>query len=227
MGQPFAGPRVDPRRADEIRYFKRADRNDDRDRFTLLIVDGVPRRDLQTRYQLGFGAPPADFKTEPEQRRTREPPPAAAGVEVGRPTVTFVFGVRDVNRVVRLEDKDGKEGARSGYPQIAPMRALGLRLEPTRAQLVDITRPSYTEGRPWDGAGLTMKPLGERALSRSAAGATVDVNVRVEGNKLKVSVAGETFELPIDRPESGFYGFLIEQPGYVALRQLDCGGLRP
>jgi hypothetical protein len=43
--------------------------------------------------------------------------------------------------------------------------------------------------------------------------------VRVDG-KLRASVAGEAFDLPVSNAEPGFYGFVIEDPGYAAIRSL-------
>jgi hypothetical protein len=212
VGDSATGPRRDPRRADEIRYGARAI---ERRPFTLLIVDGVPRRDVQARFQLAFGAPPADFKIEPP--RKSEELAAQPGIDQGRPTVTFVFGVQDIEHELR------QDGPGASDQTFMPMRALGVRIEPSRVQLVDLTRAPYERGRV--PAPLAVRPLAEHALARPSSGDALDVGVRVEGKKGTISVGDETAELSIDRPEAGFYGFVIEKPGYVSVRQLACGGL--
>jgi TolB-like protein len=212
VGEPWTGPRRDPLRADEIRYFSA--RPDERHPFTLLIVDGIPRRDLQARYQLEFGLPPADFKSDSPLNPDA---PAAPGIDLGRPTVTFVFGVRDLRRQLRTDEQSASDR------KLAPMSAFGVRLEPSRVQLVDLRRASYVHGQAT--GAVSVNALSSHALSRTSGGGPVDVAVRVEGKRVKVTVAGETTDLAIPRTEAGFYGLLIEQPGYVSVRQMDFGGL--
>jgi TolB-like protein len=222
-GQPWTGPRRDPLRADELRFFQPPSHRADRNPFALVIADGVPRRDLRARFQVALGSPPADFK--PDSVRRGADQPAAPGADVGRPTVTFLFGVRDIERRVRQEGDD------ASYPSIAPMRALGLRIEGDRVRLVDLTRETYLRGRSYDGLKLTVKSLADHALPRAAAAAAAggkpfDVSVAVEGKRVRVSIAGETFDLPLDNPETGFYGFVVEQPGYASIGQLTFEGPR-
>lgn len=214
-GQPWTGPRSDSRRADEIRYFKGVPSNPkyDRQRFTLLIVDGVPRRDVRARFQVGFDGPPDDFRSERDGRGAARP---GLQEKPSRPAVTFVFALRDIDR---KEPEDKKQSHRA----VAPMRARGLRIDGERVELVEITRPSYPDGSRYD-VDLSSKPIGTCSLARAASRSTVDVDVRVDGGRLKATVGDARCELSMDEPPAGFYGFAIEQPGYVTIRPLAFGG---
>ena len=106
------------------------------------------------------------------------------------------------------------------------MRALGLRIEGDRARLVDVTRPARPSRRGAERARLVVRPLGEHALPRAAGAVSLDVDITVDGKRVKASVGGDSFELPIDQPEAGFYGFIVEQPGYVSVSQLELAGAR-
>jgi hypothetical protein len=216
VGQPWTGPRSDPRRADEIRYWKvpPSDPKYDHERFTLLIVDGVPRRDVQTKFQLAFDGPPADFRTERDSRSARQ---SALQEGISRPAVTFVFGVREIDRV---EPEDKNHSGRT----IAPMRALGLRIDTDRAELIEITRPSYPDGKRYD-VSVFSKSIGACTVARAASRATVNVAIRVEGARVKATIGDQSCALATDKPPAGFYGFLVERPGYVAIRPTAFGGV--
>jgi TolB-like protein len=220
-GEPWTGPRRDPMRADELRYFGEPAARNPRRHFTLLIADGVPRREVRARFQLVSGGPPADFRPQGYDYRRRGEDVAVPGVDGGRPVVTFLFGARDIARTLRREADE-----RGGYPRLAPMRALGVRFERGRAVLVDVTRAAYEEHHNPDDLKLTMTPLATHALGGAgAAGALpLDVSVAVDGKRAHVSVGGEAFDLPIEHPEPGFYGFIFEEPGYMAVRQLAIEG---
>jgi len=68
---------------------------------------------------------------------------------------------------------------------------------------------------------LTGKPLAERPLN--AGGASLDVAVEASGKRLKVRIGRDAVELPLADLETGFCGFLIEEPGYVQVRPLAAG----
>jgi hypothetical protein len=214
-GQPWTGPRSDPRRADEIRYFESDPSTYAGERFTLLIVDGVPRRDVQARFRLAFDDPPADFRPERDSRSTRRP---TAQGKISRPVVTFVFGVRDIYREA---PRDKEQNDRT----IAPMRALGLRIDTDRAELVDVTRPSYPDRKRYQ-VKVASKSLGACNVARATSRSTVDVAIRVDGARIKATIGDQSCELTLDKadkPAAGFYGFLIERPGYVAIRPAAFG----
>jgi TolB-like protein len=201
IGSSWTGPRRDPRRADEMRYFKARSGGAGDQTFALWVLDGVPRRELAARFQLGFGPPPPDLQAA---RYT------APGSEAGRPVVTFVFGARDVDR------RPPSGGGRTA------MRALGLRFEPTRVQLVDVTRGAFDDrARARNELPLTFKPLAERPLA--AIGASLDVAVEASGKRVKVQIGRDAVELPLADLETGFCGFLIEEAGYVQVRPLATG----
>jgi TolB-like protein len=212
-GQPWTGPRNDPRSADEIRYFEVDPSRYVGEHFTLLIVDGVPRRDVQAKFRLAFDDLPADFRPERDSRSARRP---TAQDKTSRPTVTFVFGVRDINR-------EGPRDKESNGRTIAPMRARGLRIDTDRAELVEVTRPSYPDGKRYQ-VNVASKSLGACNVARAASRSTVDVAIRVDGARIKATVGDQTCDLSMDKPATGFYGFLIERPGYVTIRPTAFGG---
>jgi TolB-like protein len=220
-GQLWTGPRSDPRRAEEMRYFKEPafDPKYDRKPFALLLIDGVPRRDQQARFQLAFDDRPADFNPTDADRRPRRAEGSSAS---DRPLVTFIFGVRDIHRLLPKDEK--------GNPQVlAPMHAMGLRIDGGRVELVDLVRQSHDPNAHAEPLILTSKPLATCPLARGAAAAArsiVDVSVRIEGARAKLTVGEQTCELAIPKPQNGFYGFVIERPGYAAIRELALGGLR-
>jgi hypothetical protein len=211
-GRFWMGARRDPCRSDEARYYQRG--AEDRPPW-LLIADGVPRRDLKARFQLSL-AHPADLK--PDSYRGDSGAPAVPEPTPGRPVATFIFGARDIDRMIVKESND------SGKRRRAPMRALGIRLDATRMALVDITGSDDAEM--WK-VMLTSKTLGEHAFARPLNGPTVDVVVRVEDKKVVVTAGGETQEWPLPRGERGFYGFAIAGDGYLGLRKLDFSGTAP
>src|SRR5262249_47176575 len=101
------GPRSDPLRADGIR-FARLDASDKID--TLLVVEGVPRRDLRMKFEVDLD-PPADFWNAREERFATKP---------ARAELDILLGARDV-------DSDQR-----------PMRATLLALREDAVELVDL-----------------------------------------------------------------------------------------
>jgi TolB-like protein len=194
-GMLTTGPRTDPLRATELRYYRRASDPD-----VLVVVDGVPRRDLTARYELAF-APPADWwpgMQNPGRGSAQPGDLAAAKLDPGRPEVAFVFGATDVTG------------------ELHPLRSLQLVVAEDAVRLV-----AATQADRWKPA--ERKVLEEQAVDLRGQ-KRVEVVVKLDGATLSATVNGRAlaFQAPAER--TGFYGFQFRGPGYAAVTRFAIAG---
>jgi TolB-like protein len=191
----WTGRRRDPLRADEVRYYGSPGLPAwQTEASSVLVVEGVPRRELEARFEIDLTLPtdlPATvFDDDIPQ-----------GWTPGRPRLVFFFRGRCIDCGVR------------------PMAAIGLAFAGDRVDLVEISvrRRSSALDPP------ALKVLASQAASRPSSPRTT-VAVRIERDQALVTVNGRrlSFALPAE-PPSGFYGFLIWKPGFVAIRDLRAG----
>jgi TolB-like protein len=198
----FSGPRRDPRRTDEVRYYLAPGYKDLRPR--VLMVDGVPRRDLQASFQVDF-VPPRDFWPDSPRRSEGFD---AHRLDPGQARLTFLVRAQDVQR------DDGTD-ARTDKPVPHPLRALAVVIGADGVQLgtVEIIR-----GRDWMNAPEpALKVLAEKKAALSGA---VPVTVRARGNRLEVQVGSVSLAATVPETGDGFLGFAFRGNGYLAVRKL-------
>jgi TolB-like protein len=197
----FSGPRRDPRRTDEVRYYLGPRYRDLRPR--LLMVDGVPRRDLQASFQVDF-APPRDFWPDSPSRGDGF---ESHRIDSGAARVTFLLRARDIER------DDGTD-PRTDKPVPHPLEAVAVVIGADGVQLgtVEIVR-----GRDWMNApDPALKVLAQRRASLSGA---VPVTVRARGNRLEAQVGSVSLAATVPEGE-GFLGFAFRGNGYLAVRKI-------
>ena len=203
-GAVVTGPRVDAVRAEELRYHG----SETSPAETVLIFEGVPRKDLKASFELGFDIPP-DFATPYGFGGREAPNPAHA-------TVTFLFSARciDCGRT-----PDPATGQWKFEQQ--PLQAWGLDLGPSEVRLVQLSLVERHGGRNAP-SPLTLTPKGVQPAP--SMGNSVPVSLKLQGTQLTATIAGKSyaFTLPADRP-AGFYGVLVRGPGFAAIRKLDVG----
>jgi TolB-like protein len=209
----WSGARTDPRRTKELRYFS------DHASYGvepggIVVLEGVPRRDLQARFDVDFTVPP-DFWPRYPNRRDGTP---RTFPSPGRPRVALLFAARDV------DTPDENDMTSSGkVPQ--PMHGRALVLGPDRAQLVDLVVPRHARfGRR---EAPTIAPREEHGLTVDG-GEPVAVTVRVSGTRLTVTVNGKAAQFTLPDAQEGFWGLWFQGIGYAAIRnvKLDAGGGR-
>ncbi len=201
-GYLSTGPRTDLRRADELRY---AVSRGTFGNTNVLLVDGVPRDDLEVSFEVRYRYP-KDFTVAGDVASV------AGGLDARRrPAVGVLFGVRDLSRWAQIDVRgklyDGLAASRA-YAVVVSAKSVAL-LEWSRKQ----TRGSGHRRR-WEGKTLQRFDL-EAGRPR-----TLPVAVRV-GAEETVATVGEqrfVFESPPDR--GGFYGLTFLGRGYAGLGAL-------
>lgn len=198
-----SGPRADHVRTEEVRYHS-GERQPDTN---VLIFEGVPRKELKTSFELAFGLPPDFVRLYP--KREREPPNAA------HPHVTFLFAAKCIDC---RRTPDPATGHWKFDRQ--PLSAWGLELGANEVRLVQV---ALDEGR--GGGGSPAVTITAQAAQPAAlTGDTIPVSINLQGATLTATIQGKTFTfaVPAQRP-AGFYGALLQGPGFVALRRLETG----
>jgi hypothetical protein len=207
----WSGARTDPRRTKELRYF--ADHASyGVEPGGIVVLEGVPRRDLQARFDVDFTVPP-DFWPHYPDRRSGTP---RTFPSPGRPRVALLFAARDVDT-----PDEGDMTSAGKVPQ--PMHGRALVLGPDRAQLVDLVVPRHPRFvRP---EAPTIAPREEHGLTVDA-GQPVAVTVRVSGTRLTATVNGKAAQFTLPNAQEGFWGLWFQGVGYAAIRnvKLDAGG---
>jgi TolB-like protein len=114
----WTGPRSDPLRADEVRFYasRQADARG------LIMVGGAPRREVSARADVSFEIP-RDFRPGMNDRPELR----------DRPRLTFVFAATCVTC------PPGGHDPNTGEQQWRPMRALGLRISDDRIECGELT----------------------------------------------------------------------------------------
>ena len=196
----FSGPRRDPRRTDEVRYYLRPGYQDLRPR--LMMIDGVPRRDLQASFQVDL-APPRDFwPSSPYKGDTFE----SHRLEPGQATLTFLVRAQDVER------DDSYDAGNKPIPH--PLKALAVVIGRDRVQLGTI---EIVRGRNW--MNVPEPALKVLAEKKAALSGVVPVTVRARGNRLEAQVGSVSVSATVPESE-GFLGFAFRGNGYLAVRKI-------
>ena len=196
------GPRSDPLQADALRYYK--DRSADDVTDTIVLFDGVPRTDLQARFELAFDRPEDLLSSRIEEH----------GWVDERPTVGFVFGVRDV-RVDEQEDPDTGEDV-----IVRPTTEWMIRFDEDAIRLVRMTetvRGSYDRKDGWD-----EQVLGTSRVKWGRGPAKVTIAVKDGGVVVTVDGKRHKFDAPTER--GGFYGLQIRGLGYAEVSAVRIDG---
>jgi TolB-like protein len=198
LGNPnilSTGPRADAHRAAELRYHRPA-RMSDKDVDALIALGAAPRQSFTLKTRLSFTAPP-DFAP-------RDP------IDPGRPEVTFLFAMSDVDCEKR-EDPATQKAVTT-----RPMKAYGLILKSDAVQLVRLVE----SGRDmWNRKG----PLHEEVVRSSpekGEAATQDLVVKMSGVHVVVEVNGRSHRFTLPQPTAGFTGLRVRGYGYVSMGAL-------
>ncbi len=195
------GPRTDPRQAEQLRYYKDKPSNDETD--TVVLFDGVPRADLEARFELGFDRPD-------DLGNSRI---ASGGWVDGRPIVGFVFGVRDV-RVKKQEDASGERViVRPTTQWMVRFDADAVRL----VRMVETVRGSYERKDGWD-----EQLIGESRHKWGRGPSKVTVAVSDAGVVVTVDGKRHRFDAPAER--TGFYGLQIRGIGFAEVARVRIDG---
>lgn len=199
------GPRTDALRAGSIR-FARLDAADTVD--TMLIIEGVPRRDVHLELEVNYDAP-ADFYNAREERLPARP---------ARPEVGILFGARDLDCDKQGDEKGGKVVAR-------PMRAELLALREDAIELVDVAETERgVNGRL--GVLREAKRFARTVRTRQAAdlrARKLAVEVDIAGDTATVRVNGTSASFKVPAERTGFYGLQFNGVGYVEVRGIKTG----
>jgi hypothetical protein len=201
------GPRRDPLRADELRYYGPSDRRDEPD--SLAIVEGVPRRDFELRAEVTF-TPERDFWPRSPRREDTFEAHTLPGSD-RRPRVALLFATRDISAPDRLDPATGKKVPR-------PLRAMAARLGDTAIEIGDFVHkraPSWNRSAP---PTFTVKT--ERKLGARPAGGSLALKLRVAGQGATFTAGGTSASLALPPEHDGFVGLWFEGPGYAAIRKL-------
>ncbi|HXU80587.1 MAG TPA: CsgG/HfaB family protein [Polyangia bacterium] len=200
----FSGPRRDPRRTDEVRYYLEPGYKDLRPR--LLMIDGVPRRDLQASFQVDF-LPPRDFwPRSPSRGDTFE----SHRLEPGQARLTVLLRAQDVERDDAYEPVTNK-------PVPHPVKAAAVIIGADRVQLATV---EIVRGRDWmNSPEPVVKVLAER---KAALSGTVPVTVKARGGRLEAQVGSVSLSAAVPEGE-GFLGFAFRGNGYLAVRKIGVG----
>lgn len=204
-GDLYSGARRDPRRTDELRYYLRPGYTDKRLR--MVMVDGLPRRDLQASFQVDLN-PPRDFwPSSPRRDQTF----ADHKLEVGKVQVTFLVRAIDVQR-------DPSDDPRTNKPVPHPCKAIAVVIASDGVQLAAVELASG--GRWSEAPEPRITVLAER---KAALSGVVPVAVRARGTRLEAQVGPVNLSAAVPDGPEGFVGFAFRGNGYAAVRKLAVG----
>jgi len=200
----FTGPRTDGLVARDLRYY-RAQHMSTKD--VLLAVGRGPRADFEATFELAYVKAP-DFMPKYVPREVVQA--ADFRVDPGRPEVTLLFGLHDVDTQSR-EDPETRE---KFYPD--PTQAFGVRMTATGVALVQL-------GEPAPATALRKPEMSMLLITESNKGVgddKVKVRITVKGRAVIVQVgaASHAFKLPQDA--QGFVGVHLRGEGYVQVGDL-------
>jgi len=203
------GRRSDPRRAESIRYYP--DSEDQSTADNLLLVEGVPRRDVHLRFDADFTAG-ADFW--PFRGDSDSYKPDGKG---RRPDVGFLFGATNVNSDYTKDPKTNQD------VPVRPFHAFAVILGADGVRLVELTEQAeghnLTEGVARRGKALVKKELGQKAVDLRGA-KTLATGFEVAGDTVTATVNGNAYSFPIPKDHQGFYGVYLTGAGYAEVRGL-------
>jgi len=211
------GPRTDPRRAEAIRYAPEEKIDDDDGDDSVVIVDGLARRDVRLAFDADF-AMPADlwpFRSDNS--------PARPDSKGRRPDVSFVFGMRNIY-ADEVQDPKAKK------PVIArPFHALAVVVGDGAVRLEELTQ--QPEGRhscnAHAGVAHRGMKLGHKELGRQAAdlrsAKAFKAAFEVTSDAVKATVNGKLYSFPVPADHSGFYGVGFAGKGFADVHALKVG----
>lgn len=197
------GPRTDPHRTEELRVWHPADRLKDPE--PLILAGASPRGSFTAAFTLGFTVP-LDF-----QMRQGEAPTASQ-----RPEVAFLLGLQDVD-CDKVEDPATKKDL-----LVRPMKGYAVLLGEQGVKLVALTE---TERDTWGRkTGFAVKELGTKALDLGRE--RQSVTVKVVGTQVTVEAGGKKAAFTLPAAVSGYTGFRVTGPGFVAISGLKILGFK-
>jgi TolB-like protein len=205
-GDVGTGRRTDFMRSDELRYSPRS--------YVVgeshsLVLNGMPRKDLQVRFRVGL-VEPADIRSsDAAQARARRGEGKPAPVQAA---VAFVFGVRDVSAWV--EDPHTQANLR-------PTTGWALQLLPDRIVLAKLDETDRKQGSREDKKTFSFTPHETQAAHLN--GQSYDVSVKIDGAAIIVVVGGRTYRFRSPSERTGFFGFDFYGLGYVSVGQFRAG----
>lgn len=196
------GPRKDRYRAEEIRYFLRADVRSN-DRGVLGIWGEAPLDDFDVRFRVRHQVP-RDFWLAQSPREQAE----LSAEGAARARVSFLFGLRNID-TPGTYDRQSK-----GWVVARPMTGYALHFEPGAIVLARVReeRRRASNGHYKD---LVSDVVERFRLPASAAG-DLDVRVEVKNGRMTVRVGKARFAARIPGYESGHLGLEIDGRGYAA-----------
>jgi hypothetical protein len=206
--------RSDPLRAADLRYYY-TERMSEED--ALVACGAGPRADLDASFTIDF-RPAADFWPR-HASVSRTPTPAALALDDGRPEVSFVIGLRDLQR-------NSVHDPATGQHIVEPTRGLMLRFTAGAIQLVALgdREPGQDPRKP----RMTTRVLGEKKMDL-ARQQQLQVAVRVRGRRVQVRLGRgqpHTFELPGGGAAiHGFHGFHVRGRGYASIVAPEIRGI--
>jgi len=194
--------RVDRRRANALRYYPSGGRpscgsgSPGCGSELIAITGPVPAQSFKASFALDF-TPAKDFY-RPESRKRK---PAAAGA---RPTVGFLFGVRDV----WVPAVDRKRGAK----EHRPFKGFRLAFGPSGVELASVVDDKA-------GYGLKLAPTSLKRWNTPVP-KRAKVKVRVQGKKLTFTLNGKSFAYTLPSAVRGWRGLHTYDDGYVEIGSL-------
>jgi len=205
-GDVLTGPRSAEGHAREVRIVDQGDQGkapgprDPRLRFSLFVLDGAPRDEVTATFTVSHRVA-ADWGEATGER-----------VAEGRPAVSFAFGVEDVH-AAEVVDPHTREAALA-----RPLRLYAVTLDAGRARLSRLVETAR--------AGVGHKTDFAREVVAEAplpapAGDDVTVTVAVGPTGITVTAGGHHASLPGVAERRGFYGFWVEGPGQVTIRDVE------
>lgn len=212
------GPRKDPLRAEELRYFDDDHANAD----TPILVGGAPKKDLTAKFAVSF-VPASDWWIPNESARNDMDPKKAWKDKLdkaGRPDVGLIFGARDIS-VEPGKDAKGKER------NDRPMRAYFFAIKADEVQIREMTAGEesgsmmgYSSHRAHT---FEHKVLAKQPIDLKGAEG-LDVSVEIAGKTLSATINGKRVSLSIPAEHTGYAGIDFFGTGYAAVRAVKIVG---
>lgn len=206
------GPRKDRYRADEIRYFVRADAHSDRG--GLLGVWGAQARDgFRARFRVHYQAPRDYWMARSGKDREELGQGRAAHARV-----SFLFGLRNIETKLERDEKTRT----SRYP--APMSGYAVHVEADAIVIARVRAEHQSK------SGAAYRELASEVVQRirldTRSLAELDVVVEVKKDRVTVQAGGKSTTVALPGYESGYLGLKIDGHGYAAWNavSLNAGG---
>ncbi|MSQ84829.1 MAG: hypothetical protein EXR77_18480 [Myxococcales bacterium] len=198
------GPRIDGLSSRNLRYY-RSQRTSSKD--ILIAVGRGPRAEVQANFDLSYSRA-ADFFPRHTPRDVLTV--ADLRLDPGRPELTFLFGLRDID-TERTQDPDTRK---SFYSE--PTFAFGVRFNVTGVALVRVGEqpPSAEQRKP----EMTVQVLTE--VTKGVTDDKVKVQIVVKGKQVTVTVGSATHKFGLPQDANGMIGVHLRGEGYVEIGDL-------